>query len=496
MHKSFWRPPYTRASREYAPVSAWVVGLMMWLTSLAAVGAQDLPPAVTQALKRHGLSRAGLSIYAHVVGEPQPLLAYAADTPRSPASVLKLLTSLAALEELGPAYQWKTEVYASAPVRAGRLDGDVYLKGYGDPYLVVENFWRLLRAVRLAGLETIDGDLVIDQSHFAEPAGDPGEFDGQAERAYNVLPRALLVNFQAVHIRLLPQPPQLRVVTDPPIAFQNRVKLVNTPCRGGNRGWQMRVIHDAGEPKLVLDGNYAAACGEDELFRVVSEPGPYVYGVFQSLWQEQGGRLQGGWREATTPANAKLLHTFRSPPLTEVVRAINKYSNNVMTRQLLLTLGAERYGAPGTTEKGVRAVQDWLQRRRLDFPELVLENGSGLSRTERISARNLGRLLRAAFDGPYMPEFVSALPVSAVDGTLAQSFGGRLAGRMHLKTGSLNGVRSLAGYMLDAAGRRVIIVYLHNDVRANGAGGQAVQRALLDWIYGRPAATIKAAATQ
>jgi serine-type D-Ala-D-Ala carboxypeptidase/endopeptidase (penicillin-binding protein 4) len=474
--------PRTRRIVLVACIAVWLSPLTVPVTR-----ADALPPPVAQALKRHGLSAAGVSIYAHVLGESKPFLAYAADVPRSPASVLKLVTSAAALEDLGPAYQWKTEVYAAAPVRGGRLEGDLYLKGYGDPYLVIENFWRLLRAVRLAGLETVTGDLVIDQSYFADVPGDPGEFDGQAMRAYNVLPRALLVNFQAVNIRLLPRPPRLHVVSDPPIALDNRVRLTAGPCPPGRR-WNMRAVDGGGEPRLVLEGSYAAACGEDELFRVVTDAGPYVYGVFQSLWQEQGGRLQGGWREAAIPAEAVRLHTFYSPPLTDVVRAINKYSNNVMARQLLLTLGAERFGPPATVEKGVRAVHDWLQRRALDFPELVLENGAGLSRTERISARHLARVLQAVYHGPYMPEFVSALPLSAMDGTLAQRFGGPLAGRMHLKTGSLNGVHSLAGYLLDDAGRRVVLVYLHNDPRANSAGGQAVQRVLLDWIYRRPGA--------
>jgi serine-type D-Ala-D-Ala carboxypeptidase/endopeptidase (penicillin-binding protein 4) len=477
----------TRATALLGRLVMAVTACASLLLPLAiAAPSDELPLSVAQVLKRHGLSRSGFSIYAHVLGEPQPLLAHEADTPRSPASVLKLLPSAAALEDLGPAYQWSTEAYASVPVKSGRLDGDLYLKGYGDPYLVIENFWRLLRALRLAGLDAITGDLVIDQSYFTEVAGDSADFDGQGMRAYNVLPRALLVNFQAVQLRLLPQPPRLRVISDPPMALENRIKLLDGACRSSARSWQLRTRRQGAKPKLVLEGSYSAACGEDEMFRVVSESGPYIHGVFQSLWLEQGGQFSGGWREAPTPGNAMLLQTFQSPPLSEVVRAINKYSNNVMTRQLLLTFGAERFGPPGTVEKGARAVQDWLARRGLKFPELVLENGSGLSRSERISARSLGRLLQAVYAGPYMAEFISALPISATDGTLAERFRGQLAGRMHLKTGSIDGVRSLAGYVLDAAGRRVVVVYLHNDPRANSAAGQAVQQALLSWIHGRP----------
>src|SRR5438477_2993164 len=128
--------------------------------------ADDVPPPMAAAMKQRGLSAAGMSVYAHVIGEPRPFLSVAADEPRNPASVLKLVTTLAALEELGPAFQWKTEVYASSAPRNGKLDGDLYLKGYGDPYLVIEQFWRLVRGLRLSGLEQVTGDLVLDPSYF------------------------------------------------------------------------------------------------------------------------------------------------------------------------------------------------------------------------------------------------------------------------------------------------------------------------------------------
>lgn len=459
-----------------------VAGAIVGALGSGFLSADDLPPPVARSMKQYGLSPAGLGVYVQVVGAPQPMLSFGADTPRNPASVLKLVTTLAALEELGPAYQWKTEVYGSTSPRDGRLGGDLYLKGYGDPYLVMEQFWRLIRGLRQTGLEEVTGDLVLDQSYFAGEPGDPAEFDGQPLRAYNVLPQALLVNFQAVQLRVLPQTKQARVVADPPLPVENHLKLVAGPCRGGTHRWSMRV-RSGNLPRVVFDGNYAADCGETEIYRALTETGPYVYGLFQSLWQEQGGRLRGGWREAKTSSDAPLLYTFRSAPLADVIRLINKFSNNVMTRQLLLTLGAERYGAPATSENGNRAVRDWLQRRGLDFPELVLDNGAGLSRVARISARSLARLLLAAQQSPYMPEFMSAFPVSGQDGTLAHRFSGDLAGRMHLKTGSLNGVRSLAGYVLDARGRWVAVTYLYNGPHADSAASEAVPAALLEWIY-------------
>jgi D-alanyl-D-alanine carboxypeptidase/D-alanyl-D-alanine-endopeptidase (penicillin-binding protein 4) len=465
-----------------------------WLApaSGANAGPDPLPEPVAQALKRHGFPARGLSLYVHEIGQDEPVLSVAASRPRQPASVIKLLTTLAALEELSPAWRWKTEAYVTQPVRDGRLAGDLYIKGYGDPYLVIEHFWRFLRALRAEGLETIEGDLVLDQGHFAREAGDPADFDNQPLRAYNVLPHALLVNFQAVNFRFIPQPSDKRVqiVTDPlpaNVEIENRVLLADSACRGWARRLGMKVRDEKERTRVIFSGTYDAGCGGNELFRVVSEPAPYILGLFRALWTELGGRLKGGVREDTVPPGASLLHAAWSPPLADIIRSINKYSNNVMTRQLLLTLGAERAGVPGTTGKGIETVREWLKQKNLVFPELVLENGAGLSRDETISARHLGQVLLAGWRSPYMPEFVSSLPIAAMDGTLRRRFNGEaLEGQMHLKTGLLRDVRSVAGYVRDRAGRRMAVVCLHNHARADSAAGEAVQEAVLQWVYRRP----------
>jgi len=476
-------------------VHALILGLLVAMPAQSAP-AETLPAEVVQLLKHHGLSNRGLSVYVHEVGQPEPLLAVAADVPRNPASTMKLLTTLVALEELGPGWTWKTEAYASAPVRDGVLDGDLYIKGYGDPYLVIEHFWRFLRALRKGGLTEIRGDLVIDQGFFDPGSGQPADFDRRPQRAYNVQPRALLVNFQAVNFRFLPQARQQRVevIADPQpaqFAIDNRVRLASGPCRGGARAVGMQVADRAGLVNeasftLVFSGGYSAQCGEDELYRVVAESEAYIHGVFKTLWTEMGGRFAGKVREAAVPDGAALLHSATSPPLSEIIRVINKYSNNVMTRQLLLTLGAEKHGAPGTVEKGVAVIHEWLTTHGLHFPELVLENGSGLSRTERISARHLGAVLLAAWRSPTMPEFLASLPILSVDGTLKRRHGGELAGRAHLKGGSIDGVRAQAGLLLDEQGRRMIVVVLHNDARVDSVAGEQVQNAVLGWVNRRP----------
>lgn len=453
---------------------------------------RSLPRAVAAALHRYGMPARSLSIVVRPVDNSGAILDFNADVPRSPASTLKLLTTLVSLEKLGPAYTWKTEAFGGGLVRNGRLQGNLYLKGYGDPDLVIEDFWRFLHGLRELGIRSIAGDLVLDQSYFAPPTTTPGEFDGHPMRPYNVLPNALLVNFQAVRIRFFPElhRHRVRVVADPlpdGLKIINRVRLVAGPCLGGARAVSMSVVHTPFGEQAIFSGDYAAACGQGDRYRVLSGPRAYVGGIFRELWTEMGGRFSGHVRYGRVPPSAQLLYTEHSPPLAEVIRSINKYSNNVMARQLLLTLGAKFIKPPGTIEEGDQVVRGWLAANGMLFPELVVGNGSGLSRRARISARHLADVLVAAYNSPEMPEFFASLPILSEDGTMKDRLDGTvLAGRAHLKTGSLDGVLGTAGIMLDDKGRRVVVVCLQNDPRADTAAGEAVQNALLEWVYRHP----------
>lgn len=468
--------------------------------ALAAVAMHVSAPAVAAEatwlqplFQRYRIAPAGFSLYVHEVGQAAPMWTFGEDEARNPASTLKLLTTLAGLEELGPAYIWKTEAYTAGTVQAGRLVGDLYLKGYGDPYLVTESFWGLLYGVRQLGIRHIEGNVVLDGSYLQPDGTDPADFDGQKWRAYNTQPSALLLNFQAINLRFVPdrRARVLKVIADPQsdqLQIDNRARLVSGACRGSwGRRLNLAIAHSDGRQILTVTGAYPAACGERDIYRVLSDAPAHVFGVFKSLWQQQGGTISGGVREATLPAGAQRLYAVDSRPLSDILRSINKYSNNVMTRQLVLTLGAERKGPPGTTAKGLAVLREWLQRAGFEFPELVLENGVGLSRIERISARHLGMLLLHAYNSRYMPEFMSSLPLAGYDGTLQRRFiGGELQGRVHAKTGSLDDVKTIAGYLLDARGRRLVFVMLHNGAAANTYAAEQLQEAVLQRLYDRP----------
>lgn len=449
-----------------------------------------VPDPVRAPLKRHGIPARDVSIYVRqVIGTEPAALAINQGVARNPASVMKLLTTLATLESLGPGYTWKTEAYVQGQLRGERLKGDLYIKGYGDPYLTPEAFWSFVRALRHRGLRNVRGDLVLDDSYFTVEQTDRGGFDGRRYRAYNALPYALSLNFQATRVHLVPDSASqlVRVFSEPTLEnlkIQNRLKPVSGPCRRSTSQPKFTVSDRAQGAVITLSGSYSTECDELTYTRLVMDPASHVGGAFRAMWRESRGILGGDVRRASVPEAARLFYVMPSRPLGEIIRGMNKFSNNLMSRLLFLTLGAERFEAPGTLEKGREAVTAWLEEAGLAMPELVMENGAGLSRKTRISARNVAELMRLAYQSPVMPEFMSSLSVLGVDGTLRRRLRKTpLVGRVHAKTGSLNDVNAMAGYVLDRRGRRWVFALLINHRGMVAWQGKEVQDALLRWIY-------------
>lgn len=455
----------------------------------ASAPLHTLPGSVSRILAAHRMPPSSFSAYVQEVGTERPLLAVNPDVARNPASTIKLLTTFVALDDLGPAYRWQTESYLGGTLHDGQLDGDLYLKGYGDPYLVTERFWLFLRDMRQRGLRDIRGDLIIDNSYFEIDPMDPGAFDGQAFRTYNVLPDALLVNFKAINFVFRPDPTTNRVeiIADPKPAnldIRNQMRLAERRCGGYQGGITIVVGESPDYDEVTFSGSFGRHCPEYRLSRSALRAPTYAYGLFSSLWAEGGGSLQGGLRIETVPEDLEPFVALESPSLAEVIRSVNKWSNNVMTRQILLTLGAEHFGPPATVENGRAAVTWYLAQQGLDFPELQLDNGAGLSRDTRISARNMGRLLLAASDSIYRAEFVASMALAGLDGTMRRRFRNEsLTGRMHIKTGRLDGVFAMAGYLISESGREYVVVAIQNHADAHRGPGEEVQIALLRWVY-------------
>ncbi len=449
-----------------------------------------LPPPVRQALRAAQIPEEALSVVIEEAGGARTLLSHRPRESVNPASLAKLLTTYAALDLLGPSWQWTTPLYLEGNVRDGVLDGHLHIQGRGDPRLVVERLWQALRRIQQSGVREIRGDIVLDRSAFAPTGVAPGDFDGDAARPYNVQPDALLLNFHVSTWSFLPDPGRrvARVLNDiegPSAGMPSAsVPLAEGPCGD----WRTALQAQPADDGWRFDGRYPASCGEQSWPLADPDPARYGHRLVAMLWREIGGRLSGRVRDGAAPAGLTPMLELRSPPLAEVVRDINKFSNNVMAQQLFLTLARARQPeSPASLASARQTLTRWVADR-IGEPapgELVIDNGSGLSRDARVTARWLAHLLQHAWSSAVMPEFVASLPVTGLDGTLRRSRAP--AGRAHLKTGSLRDVNGLAGYVLGDDASRWVFVAIVQHPRA-GAARPALD-ALVQWAMLGGAAT-------
>ncbi|EXF96168.1 D-alanyl-D-alanine carboxypeptidase [Pseudomonas fluorescens HK44] len=448
-----------------------------------------LPPSVEKALKASKLQDNALSLVMIPLNGPGTPTVFNADVSVNPASTMKLVTTYAALEMLGPNHQWKTEFYTDGTLNGGILHGNLYLKGGGDPKLNMEKLWLLMRDLRANGVQQVTGDLVLDRSFFVQPQLPEFNDDGKNEnKPFLVKPDALMVNLKALRFVARNDSGKVLVSVEPPIAsirIDNQVKaLSGKQCSGGVR--YNPVTQADGSVSVTVAGQLADGCSSQTYLSLLDHA-TYTAGAVRAIWQELGGSIQGKDRLAAVPKDAKVLARAFSPDLAEIIRDINKYSNNTMAQQLFLSLGAKyRTDADADDAKAAqRVVRQWLAKKGITAPHLVMENGSGLSRAERVSAREMASMLQAAWRSPYSAEFVSSLPISGMDGTMRKRLKTTaMRGEAHVKTGTLNTVRAIAGFSRDSNGNTWAVVAILNDPAPFGAH-TVLDQVLLD-LYRQP----------
>lgn len=469
-----------------------------WAQGRPNPSSPPFPAAINKALKRAQVPRDAVSLLVlDASGRLPPRLSHRSEVAMNPASVMKLVTTYAALDALGPNFTWKTAVVLDGLLTDGLLQGNLVVRGGGDPKLVVERLQALLAQVQSSGARVIRGDIVLDRSAFSVPPLDPGDFDGEPLRPYNTRPDALLINFKTLVMTFTPDSEQglALVRTEPPLAgLQVDLSVpLSLVARCGD--WRSELRASVESPsRLQFLGSYAAACGEKVWPSAYAEPASFAARAIEGSWRQLGGLLTGSVRDATAAELAALRRTgtlsgqkapvrFEAPslPLSEIVRDVNKFSNNVMAQHLFLTLGL--YGQlgqaqDGTLEAARAATQAWWRKTLPGAALPVLDNGSGLSRIERISAASLAALLQHAAQGPLAQALANSLPVAGVDATMRERAKG-VAGQAFVKTGSLRDVSAIAGYANGVSGARYIVVGLINHPNASAARGAL--DALLQW---------------
>lgn len=447
-------------------------------------GPIDAGPKVLEAMAQASGAEIGLLAMAlddgSVLGRANERL------PLNPASTMKLVTTYAALSMLGEDYRWRTAIHLDGTIVGDTLAGNLVVRGGGDPKLVIEDMVELVARMRASGLRVIRGNLLIDDSLYAAENEALPAFDGEPAQPYNVRPNAAMMNFKATRFVVHPVGRRIRIELDPPLAdvrIVNHIRVLRGRCR---HGADALTIADRSTPQAAVvevGGLYSTRCGERGTFAAVLSHRQFIHGFFKAAWEAAGGRFDGRTEIARGAARGQPWLVWESPrTLAEVTRDVNKNSNNVMTRQLLLQVAATRGPGPASVDSARAMVRQWLAARGLAFPELVIENGSGLSREGRISARSLVRLLRDAATTPVADTLRLSLPVVGVDGTMRYRMRDEpIAGRAWIKTGSLKGVSAIAGYVDARSGRRYAVAMLLNGPRARG--NRRMQDGFLRWVY-------------
>jgi serine-type D-Ala-D-Ala carboxypeptidase/endopeptidase (penicillin-binding protein 4) len=484
-----------KACSRYVSVIALVMcGLLVGLTpeitraqaKASGNAVTPMPPELAKVWAQSKLPDSSLSLIVKEIDGPR-LMAMSPDTLRNPASVMKLVTTYAALSQLGPNYVWYTNFMLDAESRVddkGVLSGPLYLRAGGDPVLMLPDIWRLMRDLRLRGIREIS-DIVIDRSVFGDVTIDTSAFDGSADRPYNASPDAFMVGFGAMRLVFSPDPATKtwKSFIDPPlpgIELDANVAWVEGKCPG-SPGVTTDTTFSGETVRIRVSGRAAGSCGEFDLFRLALSQQEFGARILKEMWREVGGTMTGQVRNGKIPGAALAVASHQSPPLSEVIRLINKRSNNVMTRVLLLTMGAEAGRRPATVTGSVQVAQEILAKQGLPMTGMVLDNGSGLSRNGVVSAESLTQMLERAWKSPMMPEYVSSLAILGVDGTTRNRLRERSTQSLaHLKTGGLRDVRSVAGYVWSKSGKRYVVVSMVNHERAHDA--RAFENALIKWL--------------
>ncbi len=466
--------------------------LPVWLMVVivpASIYADTVPLSISQMLKRYGIPTSDISIEIRNIANNQSVLSVNSDVPRNPASVIKLFTTLSALELFGPQHQWKTRYYADGRIQGDILIGNLVMQGGGDPFLTVDKLWLHVITLRSLGIRSISGNLIIDNSLYDIPEHDRSAFDGASSRLYNVGPDAALVNFSATRLVIQPLDGQIYLRNEPPLKglkLINNLKPKSGKCAGKTKGWNYRIDRKHDTVEVRFDGNYSIRCGLYSISRSLFSNNEYTYRLFKRLWMQSGGVIKGSYRIAPVPDHSQLLSTHSSVPLSDIIKSINKFSNNVMARMLFLNLDAESEDSQATLAGARTRLSNWLLSKNIEIPNHYVDNGSGLSRTTRTTAEVIAKLLDLAWQSLYRPEFLSSLPLAALDGTMRRRLGDSpLVGHARMKTGSVKGVRSMAGYVVASDGEPYSVTVLIQSSKVTFQSGNEVQDAVLKWIYSR-----------
>ncbi len=486
------------------------------LLSAAQAAQAALPAPVGKLLSEANIAEESMAAMVIRVSDGKVMLAHRARQAMQPASTMKMLTTYIGLETLGPVFRGRTELRTNGTLLGETLEGDLILRGGADADLSWEALQKMLQSLRYQGIRRIHGELVVDRQLFlpARPELGAAPFDEAPEFPYNVIPDALLLNQNLLQLDLQggeQEPVQVRSTPElEGVTVVSDMTLSDAECGNWGSGWLPPSVSrtEGGELRVTLHGSYPRNCEASASINVL-ERQEYARRLVHALWIKLGGTWDGGSREEATPAGTRLLAEHQARPLGELVRDINKQSDNTLARLLYLSLGSfapaeapdgdraasfgeaaagDATGTPAndklpTGSRSEQVVRAWFRQHDISDAGLVLENGSGLSRTERISAAQMAALLQVASASNWAPEFLASLPIAGLDGTMKRRLKtSPAAARARIKTGTLKNVVAIAGFVPDSRNRAYIVVAMINSDSGSLATARAATDALIDWV--------------
>lgn len=450
--------------------------LSLWLYAL--------PQVINEEIRKSGISKKDISIYIKEAGKNGKVVASLnAYKSRTPASVIKVLTTYASVLKLGFDYRWPTKFYTTGTLNNGVLQGDLWVQGFGDPTLNAGDLEKIVSDIRAEGIRQIRGDIVIDRSYFEVGDKDSSGFDENLYSAYNAMPDAMMFNERVVTVCVIPKEKKVhKKHVDESYKVIDQLEHVNKPCKGKYSWPRVKIDKSEVIPAVFLQGKISKRCGKRNICQVITKPYKSFYYALKDGLRQEGISVSGGLKLRKIPKEARGLFTHYSDPLEEIISETAKESNNLYARHLLLLLGAKLYGAPSTLKKGRDAITYILDSRgALGEGKLKIDNGSGLSRTSTMNAKLLAEMLDHAYDR-YGSRWMETLSIAGVDGTIKKRFRNTVVKqRAWMKTGTLKRVKNIGGYVKNRAEKYYTVVIIINSSKAKYRGAK-LQDEIMKWL--------------
>ena len=424
----------------------------LWFNLHASTNKERLTNQIDIILAKNEIKKANLSVSLQNVSHDNPLISINSQQQRHPASVIKIITTLGALEILGPNYYWETLFFTDGIVIGNKLKGNLFIKGKGDPFLSIEDIWKIVYEFRKLGILHVEGKVFIDNTFFQNSYINKKP---KSNRLYEVEPNSIMANFKWVDFHINLKNNVAEILHFPPLEnlkVKNQIKISDKPCISKNI--KLKLKEQPEVHNVLISGEIPKSCNKYKLSRSVMSAEDYFFYLFKYIWEStDNGRLTSAYSLRKITTGLAPLINWKSKDLGSVVKSTNKWSNNLMSKTLVYSIGYDPKLGRARSKLGIKSINNFLLEHGLLSDTIKIIDGSGLNKEVRASTEDIIRVLNFAWHRNIMPEFVASLSIAGKDGTTRNLFKRKdLRNAARIKTGTLNSVISAGGYIFSKSG--------------------------------------------